>query len=60
MLSSASNPNIAEGEINTPIYTAYGRLEVIAELRKLIAYIRLLDYDPWPDPVLNYYSQILT
>jgi len=57
--STSSNPDITEEEINTSIYTAYGKSEIVAELRKLMDYIRLLDYDPWSDTILNYYRQTL-
>lgn len=57
--STSSNPDITEEEINTSIYTAYGKSEIVAELRKLMNYIRLLDYDPWSDTILNYYRQTL-
>lgn len=57
--SIASNPDLTEEDINTFIYTAYGKSEIVAELRKLMDYMRLLDYDPWTDSVLNYYRKTL-
>jgi len=53
-LSNSSNPNITEDEINTPIYTAYGKSEITSELGKLMDYFQLFDYDPLSDLVVDY------
>ena len=56
-LSNSSNPDITADEINTPIYTTYGKSEIISELEKLMNYVRLFDYNPLSDRVVNHYWQ---
>ena len=56
-LSNSSNPDITDDEINIPIYTTYGKSEIISELEKLMDYFQLFGYDPLSDLVVNYYRQ---
>lgn len=58
-LSNYNNPEITTDVINTPIYTTYGKSEIVAELKTLMGYIRLFDYDPLSDHVVNHYHQTL-